>query len=165
MTVSAFLNHVLIAQGEASAVAGVLAATPAPARASDLLVFDDETGRQIDLPVPEAASARGRGRPALGVRPREVTLLPRQWEWLGAQRGGASAALRRLVDAAMAQPPSPEQGRDAACRFLSAIAGDLPGYEDAVRAVYRADRAGYDHCADHWPPAVRDHGRLLAFGA
>jgi hypothetical protein len=166
MTVTAFLKHELVAQGAADAVAAKLGTLPAPDRASDLLVFEDETGRQIDLPrnhLPEGQ--RGRGRPPLGVKPREVTLLPRHWDWLAAQRGGASAALRRLVDEAMAKAPSPTQARDAAYRFLSAIAGDFPRFEDAIRELYQGNSVGYDHFTQGWPPAVRDHGRKLAFGA
>jgi len=166
MTITAFLKHDLIARGTADEVAAQLRLLPPPERAGDLLVFEDATGRQIDLPAHEnAISPRGRGRPALGVKAREVTLLPRQWDWLNAQRGGASATLRKVVDAAMAQVPSSGQAHDNACRFLSAIAGDLPGFEDAVREIYQDNRAGYDACTSGWPPALRDHGRLLGFGA
>ncbi|MEO5707213.1 MAG: DUF2239 family protein [Alteraurantiacibacter sp.] len=166
VTVTAFHKHNLIARGPADEVASHLRGLPTPDRASDLLVFEDATGRQIDLPLREDNPApRGRGRPALGVKPREVTLLPRHWDWLNGQRGGASAALRHLVDRALAEAPSPEQARDAAYRFLSAIAGDLPRFDDAIRELYRGNRVGYDHFTYEWPPAVRDHGRLLGFGA
>lgn len=164
-TVSVFHQFKLIARGPADEVATHLRSLPAPERASDLLVFEDATGRQIDLPMHNNPAPRGRGRPALGVKPREVTLLPRQWDWLNAQRGGASAALRRLVDQAIAEAPSPRQAQDAAYRFLSAIAGDLPRFEDAIRELYLGNRVGFDHFTHGWPPAVRDHGRLLGFGA
>jgi len=161
---SAFLKHELVARGPEADVAEVLRALPAPERASDLLVFDDETGRQIDLDLRPPEPAR-RGRPALGVVAREVTLLPRHWDWLTAQRGGASAAIRRLVDAVRADGPTEREAHDRAYRFLSAIAGDLPKFEDAVREIYIGNPAGYDHCTHGWPVAIRDHGRALAFPA
>src|SRR5690606_24034048 len=100
MNVTAFLKGEPIARGPDSEVAGVLRQIELPYRTSDLLIFDDETGRQVDLDLrPDAAKAsRGRGRPSLGVEAKEVTLLPRHWEWLAKQRGGASATLRRLVE-------------------------------------------------------------------
>jgi len=161
---TAFLNHELIARGAEADVAEVLRTLPAPERASDLLVFDDESGRQIDLDLRPAEPPR-RGRPALGVVAREVTLLPRHWDWLAAQRGGASAAIRRLVDEARATGPTQRQAYDAAYRFLSAIAGDFPSFEDAVREIYLGNRVGYDQFTREWPPAIRDHGRTLAFFA
>ncbi len=161
---TAFLKHEVVARGAEAEVAGVLRALPAIARADDLLVFDDETGRQVDLDLRPPEPAR-RGRPALGVVPREVTLLPRHWDWLLAQRGGASAAIRRLVDAARASGPSTRDAQDAAYRFLSAIAGDLPKFEDAVREIYLGNKVGYDHFTHEWPAAIRDHGRSLAFPA
>lgn len=164
MTLTAFNKHELLGRGTPAEMVALLRALPQPERASDLLVFEDETGRQVDLDLREEADApRGRGRPALGVKAREVTLLPRHWDWLNAQRGGASAALRRLVDEARARR-TPEQARDAAYRFLSAMAGDLPKFEDAVRELYLGNRVGYDHFTHGWPAAIRDHGRRLAFG-
>ncbi|MBS1240492.1 MAG: hypothetical protein H6R45_1198 [Proteobacteria bacterium] len=98
MDVTVFLKGEPIARGPAHEVAALMRAIEPPARASDLLAFDDETGKQVDLDLrPEAPAApRGRGRPALGVEAKEVTLLPRHWEWLARQRGGASATLRKL---------------------------------------------------------------------
>lgn len=165
MTVTVFLKQQLLARGTAEDVAVPMRALEPLARSSDLLVFDDETGRQIDLDLREpAGEPKGRGRPAMGVKAREVTLLPRHWDWLNAQRGGASAAIRRLVDEARAVR-TPEQARDAAYQFLTVMAGDLPSYEDAIREVFAGNHVGYDHFTHGWPPAVRDHGRLLAFGA
>ncbi len=165
MDVTAFLKGEIIARGESREVAGKLSALEPLARSSDLLVFDDETGRQIDLDLrPEAQDEpRGRGRPALGVKAREVTLLPRHWEWLASQRGGASAAIRRLVDEARVKAKSEEQCRDTAYRFLTVIAGDLPKFEDAIREVYAGNMTGYDHFSESWPKDVRDHGRKLAW--
>lgn len=163
MTVTVFLKGQILARGTVDAVRPrVLAAHPLE-RSSDLLAFDDETGRQIDIDLCAEPAAPKRGRPALGVKAREVTLLPRHWDWLNAQRGGASAVLRRLVDEARTRGKSEAECRDSAYRFLSAMAGDLPKFEDAVRELYAGNKVGYDHFAHEWPRDVRDHGRSLAW--
>lgn len=122
--------------------------------ASPVLTFDDTTGAVIDLDLRgspaeilarlgPAEPPRGRGRPKLGVVAREVTLLPRPWDWLAAQRGGASPALRRLVEEAMRADGGRTDVRlaqEAAYRAMSALAGDLPGFEEAARALFAADR-------------------------
>ena len=165
MTVTAFLKGQRIARGSKGEVADKLRGVPAPKRTSDLLVFDDETGRQVDLDLRQGVPAKPRrGRPALGVEAKEVTLLPRHWEWLASQRGGASATLRRLVEEARKKGRTDKERHDAAYWFLSAMAGDWPKFEDAVREIYLGNRVGYDHFTHGWPAAVRDHGRELAFG-
>lgn len=114
-----------------------------------------------------ASEHRGRGRPKLGVVAREVTLLPRHWEWLSNQPGGASAVLRRLVDDAR-RSGIPQQKRraaqEAAYHFMLAIAGDLPGYEEATRALFADDRAKLEQCIAGWPKDIRTHALGLAFG-
>ena len=110
---------------------------------------------------------RGRGRPKLGVVAREVTLLPRHWDWLGAQPGGASVALRKLVEAARRDNLAGEQSRrrrDAAYHFMSAMAGDLPGFEEATRALYVNDRKRLRDLIGAWPQDLREHAIRLAFG-
>ncbi len=152
------------------------------------LIFSDATGRVVDVsqqgtesdvrervlameaPAPSGGpeARRGRGRPRLGVVSKEVTLLPRHWAWLATQRGGASAALRRLVDQARKVGEPEERVRrsqDAAYRFMSAVAGDLPGYEEALRALFRGDAAHFDAAAAAWPADVRDYARSLAASA
>jgi hypothetical protein len=162
---------------------------------SPVLVFDDETSEVIDLdlrgtteqvrryaeelavsrarvPEPEpgqgageAAAPRRPGRPRLGVVAREVTLLPRHWEWLASQPGGASAALRRLVDEARRTHAGRDRVRraqEAAYRFMSAMAGDEPGFEEATRALFAGNRVVFDALVEPWPPDVRDHARKLA---
>jgi len=165
MTVTVFLKDAMIAQGPAENLGSRLRDLQPLARASDLLAFDDETGAQVDIDLSGGAAeaGRGRGRPALGVQAREVTLLPRHWDWLARQRGGASATLRKLVEAAMRQGRSEEDRRDAAFRFLNVMAGNLPHFEDAVREVYAGNRVGYDHFSHGWPGDIRDHGRALAW--
>lgn len=102
---------------------------------------------------------RARGRPRLGVVAKEVTLLPRHWAWLGSQPGGASVALRRLVDDARRANAANEHARaarDAAYRFMHAVAGDLSHFEEASRALYRGDRDRLGFILDAWPGDVRD---------
>jgi hypothetical protein len=98
---------------------------------------------------------------------REVTLLPRHWAWLGTQPGGASVALRRLVEDARragAAQDRARQAREAAYRFMHAVAGDLPGFEEAARALFASDPARFATLVAGWPPDVRDHATQLAFG-
>lgn len=140
------------------------------------LVLDRRTGQVVDFdlrggaadvaarhaPAPSedsvAAPAR-RGRPKLGVVAREVTLLPRHWDWLAAQQGGASAALRRLVEAAARADGNATRRRarvDAAYRFMSAMAGDLPGFEEASRALYAHDREALRERIRAWPADIAE---------
>lgn len=165
MPVTVFFQDALFARGSAEDVAAQVRGLPPAARASDLLAFDDESGKQVDLPLRDADAppARGRGRPSLGVAAREVTLLPRQWEWLAGQPGGASATLRRLVEEARKRGRSSRDCLDAAYRFLTVMAGDRPGYEEAMRALYAGDRARFEAESAAWPAAIRDHGRALAW--
>ena len=140
-----------------------------------VMIFDARTSRPIDLDfrgshqdvmarlspttnTEDEAVRRGPGRPRLGVVPREVTLLPRHWEWLGSQPGGASAALRRLVEDARrgATDGDVRGARDAVYRFMSPMAGNLFGFEEATRALYRGDAALFDALISEWPGYVRD---------
>ncbi|WBO23030.1 DUF2239 family protein [Sphingomonas abietis] len=168
-TYTAFAGDAWLATGSRDEIAATLRAMP-DMPASALLLFDDEDGRQIDLdlrepPAPETPPpAARRGRPSLGVVAREVTLLPRHWDWLGEQPGGASAALRRLVDAARKAEGDGHGRRNAAYRFLTAIAGDRPHYEEAIRSLFADDRAGFEGHAARWPIAIRDHAIGLAWG-
>lgn len=110
---------------------------------------------------------RGRGRPRLGVIPREVTLLPRHWDWLATQPGGASVALRKLVEEARRVGGDKERTRKAqerAYHFMSAMAGDMPGFEEATRALFANDRVKFGEQIAAWPGDVRDYAIRLAFG-
>jgi hypothetical protein len=165
MTVTVFLKNEVLAQGGPEQVVPAMRALQPLARSADLLAFDDESGRQVDLDLRDGGvpAPRPRGRPALGVEAKEVTLLPRHWQWLAGQRGGASATLRRLVEEALRKGRSPRDCQDAAYRFLSVMAGDWPHFEDAVRELYKGNPVGYDHFAHEWPAAVRDYARSLAW--
>lgn len=114
---------------------------------------------------PASHEPRRRGRPKLGVVAREVTLLPRHWAWLGDQPGGASQALRRLVDQARklnAGTGEQRKARERAYRFMSAIAGDLPEFEAASRALFSGDAAALGQSLASWPADVRAHVVRLA---
>jgi hypothetical protein len=164
-SLTAFFKNELLARGTPAEVLGAMRTVQPLHRADDLLVFDDDTGKQVLLDVramPEQPPRRG--RPALGVEAREVTLLPRHWQWLAQQRGGASATLRKLVEQACKQGRPPAARYDAAWCFLNAIAGDLPHFEDAARELYNGSLDGYDRFTAAWPAAIREHGRRLAFG-
>jgi hypothetical protein len=116
-------------------------------------------------PYRETVTPRGRGRPKLGVVAREVTLLPRHWDWLVTQPGGASAAVRRLVDSARQAHGDTDRRRaakESAYRFMSAMAGDAPGFEEATRALFANNPERFDDMTDGWPRDVRDHARTLA---
>jgi len=128
----------------------------------------DERAAESSAPEPKALppKKRGRGRPKLGVVAKEVTLLPRHWQWLGAQPGGASATLRRLVEAARREAGELDHQRacqEAAYRFMSALAGNLPGYEEATRALFAQDRDRFEEQIAAWPEHVRAYAHKLAF--
>ena len=132
------------------------------------IVIDDATGRTIEAWSGDASYApappkRSRGRPKLGVAAREVTLLPRHWAWLGDQPGGASAALRRLVEEARRDPAlHRREARELAHRALTTLAGNLDGYEGALRALYAGDDMRFTIASGKWPVDIRDYLQALA---
>ena len=108
-----------------------------------------------ELPRP---AAQGPGRPKLGVVSREVSLLPQHWAWLEEQPNGISAALRRLVDEASKRDPDKQRARkarDATGRFMTALAGDRPNFEEAMRALYAGDRETLTELTKRWPKDIR----------
>jgi len=189
---TAFDGHRRLVSGQLAMVALAVRQSAGDATPGTILIFNDATGRAIDLDLrgtadeiraryaaaPADASApageptgegepRGRGRPKLGVVSREVTLLPRHWDWLATQPGGASVALRKLVEDARRTHAAADRRRDAQARayhFMSAIAGDLPGFEEAARALYANDLARLTELIAGWPDDVRDHALALARG-
>jgi len=186
-TFTAFVGSRRIAWGGLADVA--LAVKRAEAWAgAPIVIFSDTSGRSVDfdlrggdrevlarlakLAPPQADEAvaapsepRGRGRPKLGVVAREVTLLPRHWEWLSTQPGGASVALRKLVEEARRASGDKDrarQARDAAYHFMSAMAGNLPHFEEASRALFADDRRHFGSLIAEWPDDIRDHIVRLA---
>ncbi|MGW8203993.1 DUF2239 family protein [Sphingomonas bisphenolicum] len=164
-TLTAFAGELWIATGDEGEIRAALSAMGDAEQA--VLLFDDATGRQVDIDLrgPAVNAPRGRGRPKLGVQSREITLLPRHWDWLATQPGGASATVRRLVEAARkadTEQPSPRAAMDAAYHFMTAMAGDRPGYEAAIRALYAKDEQLFNSLSQDWPSGIRDHARALA---
>src|SRR5580692_1310504 len=177
---TAFIGSRRLASGSLDQVA--MAAKKAVDRGAQqpVLIYNDSTGRAIDIdsrgsdaeilarlarPAPPSMP-RGRGRPKLGVVAREVTLLPRHWQWLSSQPGGASVAIRKLVEAARRANQEADQQRqrqEAAYHFMSAMAGNLPNFEEAARALFANDRARFHELVAGWPGDVRDHSTKLAF--
>lgn len=171
--VTAFAGVRLIARGE---LAAVISAAHAH-RGEQPLVFEDETGRTLELDLrgsladvvaklapPRFQPKPARGRPRLGVTAREVTLLPRHWDWLARQPGGASAALRRLVEDARREASGPDAAREAleaTYRVMTTLGGDLPGYEDATRALFARDPGQFEQLIAGWPTDVRDYVQAL----
>lgn len=177
MICTVFHQHRKVAAGSHPEIALFLKDKP---QGGDFLVFDDATGRHIDLDLrstkpiipteppapPEATEPRGRGRPRLGVIAREVTLLPSHWDWLNSQPGGASVALRKLVEAARRSSGDRDRVRaaqESTYRFISAIAGNLPGFEEASRALFAYDRRRFGDLIAAWPEDIRDYAVRLAF--
>ncbi len=177
---SAFQGHHRLAQGDLATVL-TRVMTRSDGEAS-VLILDDLTGDRIEpdpredlaatlarfaAPAEDAPPAPGppvRGRPRLGVTAKEVTLLPRHWDWLQAQPGGASAALRRLVDIARRDGAPVDQARRshrALDRFLYLVAGDLPNFEEAYRAFYAGAADRFAALTEPWPLDVREHARRL----
>ena len=184
-TCTAFEGSRRIATGELADVARQTKAVVERGDRAPVLIFDDATSELIEVdfrgtsedvvgrlaeppPASEAADVatpRGPGRPKLGVVAREVTLLPRHWEWLNGQPGGASVALRKLVDEARRANEGRDRVRraqEAAYRFLSAMAGNLAGFEEATRALFAGDRPRFEEQTATWPADVRGHAMKLA---
>jgi hypothetical protein len=185
---TAFAGTKRIASGELSDVALKAKAVLDQGKWTQVLIFDDVTSELVEVDFRgtakdvvrriggKAAPAqhsdpeepKGPGRPKLGVVAREVTLLPRHWEWLASQPGGASVALRKLVEHARLA----NQGRDrqrraqeATYRFLSAMAGNEPGYEEALRALFANNREVFHQMVKPWPADIRNHAKRLAAAA
>lgn len=188
---TAFQDHQQFASGDpwdvAIAVSDALQQQPG----QNIYIFDDRTGRMVDIDLtisPFALMAqlqtqyavnettqpetlRGAGRPKLGVVAREVTLLPRHWEWLATQPSGASATLRKLVEQARKQDQATvivRQAQEATDRFMNAMLGNAPGYEAAARALYAGQKEDFLHYTEQWPTDLRNYVQRLAepaFGA
>jgi len=168
-TFAAFAGNEWIAAGTVAEIVAVLKPRFDRDPGEVVLVFEDATGRQVDFDlrgsleealarVAPRPAVRSPGRPKLGVVSREVSLLPRHWEWLEQQPNGASAALRRLVEEAAkrnGEAAQARRAREAMGRFLTAMSGNLPAYEEATRALYAADRAEFERHTAPWPLDLR----------
>ncbi len=164
-TVTAFIGDEKVASGPLEDVLPSLKAWFDQDQGAMFLIFEDETGKALDFdlrgPLPHvmarhnpSALHQGPGRPKLGVVSREVSLLPRHWEWLEGQPNGASAAIRRLVEEAR-KVPSSRAAKEALGRVMTAIAGDRPNYEEATRALYAGRKEDFAALIAGWPKDVR----------
>jgi hypothetical protein len=180
-TYTAFAGTRLIASGNLESTVRRTHACVARGESSPILVFEDQTGAQIDFDfrgseadVMSRLSAHpihagcqtdhqprtGPGRPKLGVVCREVSLLPRHWSWLEQWPGGVSAVLRRLVEDARKRAPGAEHARNAraaAGKFMWSMAGNFPNFEEASRALYAKDGDRLEELTRDWPEDVRKH--------
>jgi hypothetical protein len=184
-TCTVFAGHSRLASGGLDEVARRVKAAADRGEQRTILVFDDATSWQIELDlrgtvddvlarvaqhaarIDSAKAERKVGRPKLGVVGREVTLLPRHWDWLAEQPGGASVALRRLIDTerkASGFKALARKAQETTYRFMSALAGNLAGFEDASRALFAGDRDAFARATEAWPADVRDHVRWLMTG-
>lgn len=190
-TYSAFYDDRLLATGSLPDVARKIKRALQQKASGRLLIFDDSTGRELDINLQgteedvvarllqssspsdlasqeesdRERTAPPRGRPKLGVVAREVTLLPRHWEWLNVQPGGASVSLRKLVEDARRQNSDKDRhraARETAYHFMSAMGGNLPDFEEAARALFRGDHAGFISNLKRWPADIRKHAITLA---
>lgn len=180
---SAFIGHQLLAQGPLEKVALKVRKKMKDEPSASILVFSDLTGKEMDFDIRgsekevlerlqifrtqehPAHENSGPGRPKLGVISREVSLLPRHWEWLSTQSGGASATLRRLIEDAKKGSSNKEQVKQAQERtykFMAAIAGNFPNYEEALRALYAKDKKKFETQINDWPKDILSHTKKLA---
>lgn len=182
---TAFDGNRLVARGALTDVITHVKKSMGKAVNAPVLIFNDETGRAMDfnfhgtekdvrkrlevfVQAERQTESTGPGRPKLGVVSREVSLLPRHWEWLATQSGGASATLRRLVDEAKAKSLGgnrAKQAQERAHKVMTALAGDFEGYEEALRALYRKDEKLFLAKIASWPRDVRVHTTELAGAA
>lgn len=151
---------------------------------NELRVFDFSSGKEFEVDwrgdlgdvieryrtkfQESAPAASGPGRPKLGVTSKPLTLLPKHWEWLALQPGGGSATVRALIDEAMKTADTavtPEQAKETTYKFMTVIAGDLPHYEEALRALYKNDGSLFELLISKWPKGVQKHVKRLAQGA
>lgn len=178
-TYTAFLGEVMLASGPLHETIPSVKAKFDEDPGASVLIFEDNTGKQVDFDlrgtlndvlsrVAPMKPQTGPGRPKLGVVSREISLLPRHWAWLEEQANGASATIRRLVDEARlrdVEAQGDRLSRDAISRFMSAMAGNLPGYEEALRALFAGDRSRFDGQIRNWPTDIRDHIDRLSLTA
>lgn len=176
----AFAGQHCLAKGSPSIVLEAVYQFYANDSQTVVLIFDAQTSRVQDIDwrgdlaevlaryteSPTSNEPRSVGRPKLGVVAKEVTLLPRHWDWLSKQTGGTSVALRKLVEQAMRaannEVEAKRQVQEACYRFMQALAGDLPAYEEALRALYANDLAKLQANIEPWPKDIKTHILELA---
>lgn len=191
---TAFIENQCVASGNLFKVARKVKKIIDQDRQASVLIFDNVTGELVEVDFrgnieevlerlkkttaegesanasfdPDQRSQRGPGRPKLGVVSREVTLLPRHWDWLNSQPGSASVALRKLIEEARRVNSSRDKVRhsqEVAYRFMSAMAGNFPGFEETTRALFAGDFNNFHRLMAPWPKDIRDYTLKLAEAA
>jgi len=180
-TYTAFEGAACIGLGDITLVAALAKEAIDKDPHADIHIFDDSTSELLELDFrgtvedvlqrlpasdqPDKIELRGPGRPKLGVVAREVTLLPRHWDWLNTQPGGASVALRKLVEIAKRENVSKDQIRqaqDASYKFMFTMAGNMLNYEEALRALYAGNQESFDFQIEKWPMDIKAHTKKLS---
>jgi hypothetical protein len=184
---TAFNGNLCVASGNLSKVAEKVKRLIDQDEQASILIFDDDTSELVEVDFrgtmedvlkrlkksksggtinassdADQHAQRGPGRPKLGVVSREVTLLPRHWDWLNRQPGGASVALRKLVENARRINSVMRHSQEVAYRFMSAMAGNLPGIEEATRALFAGDADRFNSWVASWSADIRNHVIKLA---
>ena len=168
---TAFSGYAHVATGDLPTVLTRVRELLGREKSAQVLIFDDKSGKQVDFDlrgtleevlarVSPPAPKKGPGRPSLGVVCREVSLLPRHWEWLESQPARASGTLRRLVDAASRNESQESRSRrrvEAAGRIMWSLAGNLEGFEEASRALYARRWVDFSARIASWPEDLRKH--------
>ncbi len=181
-TYTAFDGFQLLSRGSLEKIALDVKKRLKANREARILIFSDLTGRQIDLDLSGTENdvidrlkvyapqrqeeQRGAGRPRLGVVPREISLLPRHWEWLANQEGGASATIRSLIDeknmVVLQEKYRIKQAQEGTYKFLSAIAGNLPNFEEATRFLFRKDKVKFEEFITNWHEDIKKYALTLS---
>lgn len=183
LSYTAFEGNKLLASGRLEEVAAKVRRRINAHPLASILIFSDATGKEMDLDLrgseaemmerlkffvsadEKAPTSSGPGRPKLGVVAREISLLPRHWEWLATQSGGASATIRRLIEDARKSPSSKDlvkEAQERTYKFMTALAGNLANYEEALRALFAKDKKTFQTLIREWPEDIRDHAKKLA---
>ena len=181
---TAFEGFQIFATGPMEMVAMAVRKRQKTNRDAQILIFSDSTGKQMDFDlsgtekdvlerlkiysIKQSTPNTGAGRPKLGVIPREISLLPNHWEWLTNQPGGASSTIRQLLDEKIKSSTIGKDkiktSQEVTYKFLTAIAGDLPHFEEAIRFLYRKDKKKFLEQISGWPKDLVNHALVLASG-
>ncbi len=181
-TYTAFESFQILSSGHLEKVVLKVKIRQKENREARILIFSDSTGNQLDFDLSGTEKEvlerlkiysaklpiahKGAGRPKLGVVPREISLLPSHWEWLSNQSGGASLTIRQLIDdkvkSSSLEKNKVKNAQEVTYKFLSAIAGDLPNFEEAIRYLYRRDKKRFLELASGWHKDIVSHAEFLA---
>ncbi len=77
-------------------------------------------------------------------------------------------AIRRLIEGARkanAEKDRIRTAQESCYRFMSAMAGDRPGFEEAARALFAGDATRFRSLLSAWPTDIREHLEHLSAAA